>query len=151
MGQKMDPHGLRVGIIKDWNSKWYANSKDFGDYLVEDHKIRVYVKKKLYAAGISKIEIERTAKFVRVNVYTAKPGVVIGKGGNLAESLKAEIEKMKLENNTTIIAIAHRLTTLKNCDRIIVLNKGKIQEDGKFDELIEKNGMFSDMYYGKLN
>lgn len=65
--------------------------------------------------------------------------------------IQAEIEKMKLENNTTIIAIAHRLTTLKNCDRIIVLNKGKIQEDGKFDELIEKNGMFSDMYYGKLN
>ena len=77
MGQKMDPHGLRVGIIKDWNSKWYANSKDFGDYLVEDHKIRVYVKKKLYAAGISKIEIERTAKFVKVNVYAAKPGIII--------------------------------------------------------------------------
>ena len=65
--------------------------------------------------------------------------------------IQAEIEKMKQENNTTIIAIAHRLTTLKNCDRIIVLNKGKIEEDGKFDELLEKNGMFSDMYYGKLN
>ncbi len=94
MGQKMDPHGLRVGIIKDWSSKWYANSKEFGDYLVEDHKIREYVKKKLYVSGISKIEIERTAKFVKVNVYTAKPGLVIGKGGNLAESLKAELEKM---------------------------------------------------------
>ena len=94
MGQKMDPHGLRVGVIKDWDSKWYADKKDFGDYLVEDHKIRVYVKKKLYAAGISKIEIERTAKFVRVNVYAAKPGIIIGKGGNLAESLKAELEKM---------------------------------------------------------
>ena len=106
MGQKMDPHGLRVGIIKDWNSKWYANSRDFGDYLVEDHKIRVYVKKKLYAAGISKIEIERTAKFVRVNVYTAKPGIVIGKGGNLAESLKAEIEKMiNKEVNLNIVEV----------------------------------------------
>ncbi len=94
MGQKMDPHGLRVGIIKDWSSKWYANSKDFGDYLVEDHKIREYVKKKLYISGISKIEIERTAKFVKVNVYTAKPGLVIGKGGNLAEALKTELEKM---------------------------------------------------------
>ena len=94
MGQKMDPHGLRVGVIKDWNSKWYANKKGFGDYLVEDHKIRVYVKKKLYAAGISKIEIERTAKFVKINVYTAKPGLVIGKGGNLAETLKEEIKKM---------------------------------------------------------
>ena len=94
MGQKMDPHGLRVGIIKDWNSKWYADSKDFGDYLVEDHKIRVYVKKKLYAAGISKIEIERTAKFVKVNVYAAKPGIIIGKGGAGAESLKADVTKL---------------------------------------------------------
>ena len=94
MGQKMDPNGLRVGVIKDWNSKWYADKKNFSEYLVEDHKIREYVKKKLYAAGISKIEIERTAKFVKVNVYTAKPGLVIGKGGNLAEELKAELEKM---------------------------------------------------------
>ena len=94
MGQKMDPHGLRDGVIKDWNSKWYASKKDFADYLVEDHKIREYVKKKLYISGISKIEIERTAKFVKVNVYTAKPGLVIGKGGNLAEALKTELEKM---------------------------------------------------------
>lgn len=94
MGQKMDPNGLRVGVIKDWNSKWYADKKNFSEYLVEDHKIRKYVKKKLYVAGISKIEIERTAKFVKVNVYTAKPGLVIGKGGNLAEELKAELEKM---------------------------------------------------------
>ena len=94
MGQKMHPHGLRVGIIKDWDSKWYADKKHYSDYLIEDHKIREYVKKKLYVAGISKVEIERTAKFVRVNVYTAKPGLVIGKGGNLAESLKEELKKM---------------------------------------------------------
>ena len=94
MGQKMHPHGLRVGVIKDWDSKWYADSKNFSDYLIEDHKIREYVKKKLFVSGISKIEIERTAKFVKVNVYTAKPGVVIGKGGNLAESLKQELSKM---------------------------------------------------------
>ena len=94
MGQKMNPNGLRVGIIKDWSSKWYADSKHLGDYLVEDHKIREYVKKKLYVSGISKVEIERTAKFVKVNVYTAKPGLVIGKGGNLAESLKEELQKM---------------------------------------------------------
>ncbi len=94
MGQKMHPHGLRVGVIKDWSSKWYADSKDFGDYLVEDHKIREYVKKKLFVSGISKIEIERTAKFVKVNVYTAKPGLVIGKGGAIAETLKAELQKM---------------------------------------------------------
>ena len=94
MGQKMNPHGLRVGVIKDWNSKWYANSKDFSDYLVEDYNIRKYIKKKLFVSGISKIEIERTAKFVRVNVFTAKPGLVIGKGGNLAETLKEELKKM---------------------------------------------------------
>ena len=94
MGQKVHPHGLRIGVIKDWDSKWYADSKNFSDYLVEDHKIREYIKKKLFASGISKIEIERTAKFVKVNVYTAKPGIVIGKGGNLAESLKQELMKM---------------------------------------------------------
>ena len=94
MGQKMNPNGLRVGIIKDWNSRWYADKKNFGDYLVEDHKIREYVKKKLYVSGIAKVEIERTAKFVKVNVFTAKPGLVIGKGGNLAENLKKELQKM---------------------------------------------------------
>ena len=94
MGQKMHPHGLRVVVIKDWNSKWYADKKNFSDYLVEDHKIREYVKKKLFISGISKIEIERTAKFVRVNVYTAKPGLVIGKGGQLAETLKNDLQKM---------------------------------------------------------
>ena len=94
MGQKVDPRGYRVGVINDWSSKWYADKKHYSDYLVEDHKIREYVKKKLYVSGISKIEIERTPKFVKVNVYTAKPGLVIGKGGNLAESLKSELEKM---------------------------------------------------------
>ena len=94
MGQKMHPHGLRVGVIKDWDSKWYADSKNFSDYLVEDKKIREYVKKKLFVSGISKIEIERTAKFVKINVYTAKPGLVIGKGGQLAEGLKNDLQKM---------------------------------------------------------
>ena len=94
MGQKMHPHGLRVGVIKDWDSKWYADKKNFSEYLIEDHKIREFVKKKLFVSGISKIEIERTAKFVKVNVFTAKPGLVIGKGGNLAEALKADLSKM---------------------------------------------------------
>ena len=106
MGQKMHPHGLRVGVISDWDSKWYADSKNFSDYLIEDHKIREYIKKKLYVSGISKIEIERTAKFVKVNVYTAKPGVVIGKGGNLAESLKQELSKMiNKEVNLNIVEV----------------------------------------------
>ena len=94
MGQKVHPNGLRVGVIKDWNSKWYASDKNFSDYLVEDYNIRKFVKSKLFISGISKIEIERTAKFVRVNVYTAKPGLVIGKGGNLAEELKNQLQKM---------------------------------------------------------
>ena len=93
MGQKVNPHGMRVGVIKDWDSRWYAE-KDFADNLVEDHKIRVYVKKKLYAAGISKIEIERSTDRVRVIIHTAKPGVVIGKGGAEIEKLKAEISKL---------------------------------------------------------
>ena len=94
MGQKVHPTGVRVGIIKDWNARWYADSKNFADYLVEDQKIRKFLKKKLYTAGISKIEIERTAKFIKVNVYTAKPGIIIGKGGAGAESLRAELTKL---------------------------------------------------------
>ena len=108
MGQKVNPHGLRVGIIKDWSSKWYADSKNFADYLVEDQKIRKFLKKKLYLAGISKIEIERTAKFVKINVYTAKPGLIIGKGGNLAEALKAELEKMiNKQVNLNIVEVSN--------------------------------------------
>ena len=106
MGQKVHPNGFRVGVIKDWNSKWYADSKNFGDYLVEDYQIRKYVKKKLFISGISKIEIERTAKFVKVNVYTAKPGLVIGKGGDFAETLKTELEKMiNKEVNLNIVEV----------------------------------------------
>ena len=106
MGQKVHPNGVRVGVIKDWNSKWYAESKNFSEYLVEDHKIRKYVKNKLFISGISKVEIERTAKFVKVNVYTAKPGLVIGKGGNLSEELKAELEKMiNKEVNLNIVEV----------------------------------------------
>ena len=90
MGQKVNPHGLRVGVIKDWDSKWYAE-KDFADYLVEDHKIRKFLKKKLYSAGVSKIEIERASDRVKIIIYTAKPGVVIGKGGSEIEKVKAEL------------------------------------------------------------
>ena len=93
MGQKVNPHGLRVGIIKDWDTKWYAE-KDFADYLVEDVKIRKFIKKRLYAAGVSKIGIERTAGRVKVSVHTAKPGIVIGKNGAAIEELKGELQKM---------------------------------------------------------
>ncbi len=93
MGQKVNPHGLRVGIIKDWDSRWFAEPEDFADSLVEDYKIREFLKKKLYHAGVSKIEIERTSDRVKVIVYTAKPGVVIGKGGAEIEKLKVELAK----------------------------------------------------------
>ena len=93
MGQKVNPHGLRVGVIKDWDSKWYAEG-DFADYLVEDYNIRTFLKKKLYAAGVSKIEIERASDRVKVIIYTAKPGVVIGKGGAEIEKIKAEVQKL---------------------------------------------------------
>ena len=93
MGQKVNPHGLRVGIIKDWDSKWYADG-EFADFLVEDYNIRQYLKKKLYSAGISKIEIERASDRVKVIIYTAKPGVVIGKGGAEIEVTKKELSKL---------------------------------------------------------
>ena len=93
MGQKVNPHGLRVGVIKDWDSRWYAES-DFSDCLVEDYNIRKYLKKKLFSAGISKIEIERASDRVKVIIFTAKPGVIIGKGGQEIEVTKNEIAKM---------------------------------------------------------
>ena len=92
MGQKVNPHGIRVGVIKDWDSKWYAEA-DFADNLVEDYKIREFLKKKLYSAGISKIEIERPTDRLKVIIHAAKPGVVIGKGGADIEVLKKEIQK----------------------------------------------------------
>ena len=92
MGQKVNPHGLRVGIIKDWDSKWYAE-KEFADYLAEDHQIREFLKKKLYSTGVSRIEIERASDRVKVTIYTAKPGLVIGKGGAEIEKLKAQLAK----------------------------------------------------------
>ena len=108
MGQKVNPHGMRVGVIKDWDSKWYADA-EFSDYLVEDYNIRKFLKKKLYSAGISKIEIERAAGRVKVIIYTAKPGVVIGKGGDIKEikrpdrdaQLVAENIAQQLENRVS--------------------------------------------------
>ena len=108
MGQKVNPHGLRVGVIKDWDSRWYADA-DFADYLVEDYNIRTFLKKKLYSAGVSKIEIERASDRVKIIIYTAKPGIVIGKGG-------AEIEKVKLSfRNTQTRSLS--LTSKKLRDR----------------------------------
>ena len=102
MGQKVHPHGFRVGVIKDWNSKWYADKKNFADNLVEDYKIREFLKSKLYTAGISKIEIERAAKRVKINIHTAKPGMVIGRGGSGIEVIKQDMKKIVADKNVLI-------------------------------------------------
>ncbi len=94
MGQKVNPHGLRVGVIKDWDSRWFANDSQFGDILVEDYNLRKTLKKQLYAAGVPKIEIERDASKVRIHIHCAKPGMVIGKGGAEIEKLRQQCEKM---------------------------------------------------------
>ena len=94
MGQKVNPHGLRVGVIKDWDSRWYARADKVGDLIVEDYNIRKYLKGLLYAAGVPKIEIERDSAKVRIYIHCSRPGVVIGKGGAEIEKLRADVEKM---------------------------------------------------------
>ncbi len=94
MGQKVNPHGLRVGVIKDWDSRWFARDDAFGDILVEDYKVRNFIKKSLYAAGVPRIEIERDALRVRIHIHCAKPGLVIGKGGAEIEKLRAKVQEM---------------------------------------------------------
>ena len=91
MGQKVNPHGARVGVIKDWSTKWYAGKKDFANYLVEDNKLRKMLKEKYYAAGVSKIDIERTAQTVTINIFTSKPGMIIGPKGATIEQLKKDV------------------------------------------------------------
>lgn len=110
MGQKVNAHGLRVGVIKDWSAKWYANDKDFADYLIEDNKIRTYIKTSQYQAGISKIIIERFGNKIRVHIHTAKPGMIIGRGGAGIEALRVELEKMT--KKTVYISIVE----VKNID-----------------------------------
>ena len=94
MGQKVNPNGFRVGVIRGWNTRWYADKKDFADLLIEDDKIRKFLKKKYYEASVSKIEIERAAEKATVSIYTARPGMLIGKGGVGVEAIKAELNKL---------------------------------------------------------
>ena len=110
MGQKVNPHGLRVGVIKDWDSRWYASDATFGDTLVEDYNLRKYLKKRCYDAGVPRIEIERVDSLVRVNIFCAKPGIIIGKGGAEIEKLRADLAKM-LGKNVDI-----KVTEVKNMD-----------------------------------
>jgi len=94
MGQKIHPHGLRVGVIKDWDSRWYVGDKEFGDSIVEDYKIRKFIKKELYQSGVAKIEIEKKANKVTVFIHSAKPGLIIGKGGTGIDKLAADVRKL---------------------------------------------------------
>ena len=122
MGQKVNPHGMRVGVIKDWDSRWFTSKQEFGDTLVEDHKIRKTLKKQLYAAGVPKIEIERTVDSqtgtprVKVNVFCAKPGIVIGKGG--AESAKIEKQLAKLTGKNVNLNIVEVKGTTTNAQLV---------------------------------
>jgi small subunit ribosomal protein S3 len=115
MGQKVNPHGLRIGIIKDWDTKWYASTKDFSSFLIEDVKIRRFLKKKLYIAGIARIEIERAANKVKINIHTAKPGIIIGKQGAGIEALRKELEKM------TGKSVLLNITEIKNIELVAQL------------------------------
>ena len=105
MGQKVNPHGFRVGVIKDWDSRWYANKAAFGDMLVEDYNVRNFIKKRLYAAGVARVEIERFADKTRIHIHCAKPGIVIGKGGAEIEKLRSQVEAMMSSQSQVLINI----------------------------------------------
>ncbi|MBR2028997.1 MAG: 30S ribosomal protein S3 [Oscillospiraceae bacterium] len=113
MGQKVNPHGLRVGVIKNWDSRWYVSKKEFGDTLVEDYNIRKVLKAQLYTAGVSKIEIERDSKVIRVNIFCAKPGMVIGRQGSEIEKLKVQLAKMV---NRPVEEVIVNITEIKQAD-----------------------------------
>ena len=117
MGQKVNPHGLRVGVIKDWDSRWFARDDAFGDTLVEDYNIRKYLKKKLYEAGIPRIEIERDATRIKIHIHCAKPGIVIGKGGAAIEELKKEIEKIVNKNRDNKLDVIVNVIEVKQPDK----------------------------------
>ena len=123
MGQKVNPHGLRVGVIKDWDSRWFADKKHFGDTLVEDYNLREYIKKALYAAGIARIEIERLAEKVRIHIHCAKPGLIIGRGGTEIDKLRASIEKRIGKS------VAINIIEIKNMDLSAQLVAEKIASD----------------------
>ena len=117
MGQKVNPHGLRVGVIKDWDSRWFAKDSAFGDILVEDYKIRKYLKKRLYDAGVPKIEIERDAKKVKINVFCSRPGVIIGKQGADIEKLRVDCEKLVNKGKENPLEVFVNVTEVKSPDK----------------------------------
>lgn len=117
MGQKVNPHGLRVGVIKDWDSRWFARDDAFGDILVEDYKLRNFLKKKLYAAGVPRIEIERDATKVRIHIHCARPGIVIGRGGADIEKLRAECEDLINKGKTDKVNVFINIVEVKQPDK----------------------------------
>ena len=132
MGQKVNPHGLRVGIIKDWDSRWFADKKSFGDSLVEDYNLRVFLKKKLFPAGVDRIEIEKFANKIRISIHAGKPGIVIGKGGSVIQKIVAESgAKIDIDDDGTIhiaSADAAACDAAKKCidDIVFVPEVGKL-------------------------
>lgn len=124
MGQKVNPHGLRVGVIQGWNAQWYASKKDFADFLVEDHKIREFIKRKYYTFGISKTTIDRAQGKVTVNIYTSKPGMLIGIKGAGVEQLKKELTKIVKKERTitsTFSKLKNRIWTLSSLPKTLRL------------------------------
>lgn len=117
MGQKVNPHGLRVGIIKDWDSRWFARDDAFGDTLVEDYKLRKFLKKSLFEAGVPRIEIERDATKVRIHIHCARPGIVIGKGGTEIEKLRQKCEKLINENRAEKLQVLVNVVEVKQPDK----------------------------------
>ena len=137
MGQKVHPHGIRVGVIKDWDSRWFAKKRDFGDTLVEDYNLRKTLKKQLAAAGVPKIEIERDASKVRVHIHCAKPGMVIGKGGSVIQNIVAESgAKVDIEDDGTVTIAAVKATDADKAKKMI--------------EAIVKEPEPGEIYYGKV-
>ncbi len=116
MGQKVHPHGLRVGVIKDWDSRWFAKDNAFGDILVEDYKLRKFLKKSLYLAGVPRIEIERSANKVKINIHCAKPGMVIGKGGAGIDKLRAQCEELINKGKSEKVSVAINIVEVKQPD-----------------------------------
>lgn len=117
MGQKVNPHGLRVGVIKDWDSRWFAKDAAFGDILVEDYKLRKFLKNTLYLAGVPRIEIERDATKVRIHIHCAKPGMVIGKGGTEIEKLRKQCEDIVNKGKTDKVQVFLNIVEVKQPDK----------------------------------
>jgi small subunit ribosomal protein S3 len=145
MGQKVNPHGLRIGIIKDWDTKWYAGNKEFADLLVEDYRIREFIKKKLYIAGIARIEIERAANKIRLNIHVAKPGLVIGKGGAGIDQLRNDIEK--LTGKSVLVNITEIKTPETNAQLVAENIAGQLERRISFRRAM-KQAMSRAMKFG---